>query len=374
MKARLALVAALVAVAGCGGGSGGMNSNVENEKPSAANNNTAVAAKTAAARSGKGADSGAAALRAMLTSKLEDHVYLVGIAVEQGARHGYSSKQFNAASSAVSLNTLALSQTGGQMFGNAARTQFMGRWQQHVAFLIAYARHQRKQDPAVMPLTIPGGALEKALRAVGDGRSNAFQQLHTAAMQMAASAGTVARAVASRNPQRFPGDAGSPAATLRARLTALLQEHVYLTGIAVMHPAAMTAVDSNSSAVAGVVGSAYGAKARKSFLQMWRTHVTLLARYAKANGPGRAAAKKQLARVAAQMGAFFAKLDPALQPNVVTTDMQGHEQTLEQAIAAESAGSPDQFSFLHTAASHMPVTADLLAGAIVKQFPKKFPS
>ena len=42
------------------------------------------------------------------------------------------------------------------------------------------------------------------------------------------------------------------------------------------------------------------------------------------------------------------------------------------AVDAQAAKDSSQFGKLRTAAGHMPMTASILAGAIVKQFPDKF--
>ncbi len=48
--------------------------------------------------------------------------------------------------------------------------------------------------------------------------------------------------------------------------------------------------------------------------------------------------------------------------------------TLFAAIDAQAAKDPTAFDKLRVAASHMPMTANVLAGGIAKQFPQKFGS
>ena len=51
-----------------------------------------------------------------------------------------------------------------------------------------------------------------------------------------------------------------------------------------------------------------------------------------------------------------------------------HVATLFAAIDAQAAKDPTAFDKLRVAASHMPMTANVLAGGIAKQFPQKFGS
>jgi hypothetical protein len=179
------------------------------------------------------------------------------------------------------------------------------------------------------------------------------------------------------------GGADTPAAGLRAGLTALLQEHVYLAGIAtgtalgggdLAAPAAT--LDKNSVALSEAIGSVYGDAAGKQFLDLWRKHIGFFVDYttgvatkdqAKADG-----AKAALDGYRADFGAFLASANPNLTKEAVAEELKPHVQTLVDAIDAQAAKSPEAFDKLRTAASHMPMTADIIAGAIVKQFPDKF--
>lgn len=175
----------------------------------------------------------------------------------------------------------------------------------------------------------------------------------------------------------------SPAATLRAGLTALLQEHVYLAGITTgtalaggdMKPAA-AALDKNSVALAGAVGSVYGAAAGDQFLALWRKHIGFFVDYtvaaSKNDSAGKAAAVKNLDQYRADFDAFLTGANPNLPKGAVAQDLIGHVNTLAAAVDAQAAKDPSQYAKLAEAASHMPATAAVLAGAIAKQFPDKF--
>src|SRR3954468_20646403 len=69
--------------------------------------------------------SGASDLRASLTSMLQEHVYLAGIAVSQGVAQGLDSKQFTAAANTLDANSQALADAIGSVYGDDAGKQFL---------------------------------------------------------------------------------------------------------------------------------------------------------------------------------------------------------------------------------------------------------
>jgi len=179
------------------------------------------------------------------------------------------------------------------------------------------------------------------------------------------------------------------AATLRANLTAALQEHVYLAGIAVSQgvehgldsaqfKSAAGTLDKNSVAISDAIGSVYGDAAGKQFLKTWRDHIGFFVDYTKGRATQNPAlvkkANRELDGYRAAAGAFLAKANPNLTAEAVSNDLKGHIATLETAIDAVVAKKANAFDLLQSAASHMPGTADVLAAAIQKQFPEKFPA
>ena len=83
-------------------------------------------------------------------------------------------------------------------------------------------------------------------------------------------------------------------------------------------------------------------------------------------------AKADLDSYRSDFGAFLASANPNLPKEAVAEELKPHVATLFAAIDAQAAKSPDAFDKLREAASHMPMTANVLAGGIVKQFPDKF--
>ena len=172
----------------------------------------------------------------------------------------------------------------------------------------------------------------------------------------------------------------TPAAELRAGLTYLLTEHVYLAGIAtgtalskggnLKDPAvvgAVTALDANSVALSKAVGSAYPA-AEAPFLASWRQHIGFFVNYthgkATKNAAMTAKAIKDLDGYRTSFGQLINSVVPELPAAAVADELKPHVASLFAAIDAQVAGSPTQFALLETAASHMPGTAKILAGGI----------
>lgn len=182
----------------------------------------------------------------------------------------------------------------------------------------------------------------------------------------------------------------TPAADLRAGLTSLLQEHVYLAGAAIAQAvadggdleapgtvAAVETLDANSVALSEAVASVYGAGAGEQFLALWRDHIGMFVDYTLGGATGDEAAQADaLARLdayATEFGAFIeSATEGELSTSAVESELQVHVETVVAAVDAVLAGSPDVYPRLREAAQHMPHTATALAGAIVAQQPETF--
>ena len=177
----------------------------------------------------------------------------------------------------------------------------------------------------------------------------------------------------------------TPAADLRAGLTALLQEHVYLAGTATGAAldgrqedfnAAAAALDENSVAISKAIGSVYGADAERVFLDLWRRHIGFFVDYTTGKATGDQAkmqkAKDDLDRYRTDFGAFLSSANPNLTTEAVAQELKVHVDSLLAVVDAQAANDPRAFTLLRQAAGHMPMTANVLAGAIVAQFPDKF--
>ena len=209
---------------------------------------------------------------------------------------------------------------------------------------------------------------------------------------MGAFAETLAGATALEFPAKFDGDASSPAAALRAGMTSLLREHVFLatsaTGAALggrqaQFEAAATALNgptnSNTADIVGAVTSVYGDQVGKAFDGLWRSegHIPGFVAYTQAVAAGdQTKADKAIADIlgyAKTFGTTMNSVNSNLPAAAVEEAIKMHATTLKAVIDAQKAGDPAKTAaLLREAVAHMSMTADVLAEATVKQFPDKF--
>jgi hypothetical protein len=226
---------------------------------------------------------------------------------------------------------------------------------------------------------LPGQKTPAAAAIVPVGTGNPFTDLRTAAGHMPAEALTLATGLAKGG--NLKGDAASNAAELRARLTALLTEHVYLAGAvvaALYHfgdntpplQSAAGALDANATDLAAVIGTISPSK-QQAFLDAWRAHDEDFYNYAKGAKANDETAKHTAANAlldyAKTAGQFFSDLTGAtLSASGVSAEFVTHISALTQTIDTMAAGTPDAFGTLKTAADHMADTAQILASGIAR--------
>ncbi|MGQ0464801.1 MAG: hypothetical protein ACT4QG_05730, partial [Sporichthyaceae bacterium] len=220
-----------------------------------------------------------------------------------------------------------------------------------------------------------------ALKAVGTG--NPFEDTRTAASHMPMTAKALAGGIAEAAKLKGAADVSDgKAAELRAGLTYLLTDHVYLAGIAVAtayhagaeseaFKGAAASLDKNSEAVAEAVGSIVPEEKDK-FLQSWRSHVNDFVTYAVGAKTGGAKGKKMkdeavanLTAYAKSQGKFFSKITGgALPEKAVTAAFAEHIGTLAAAVDSFAAGDGKGYDKLKTAGDHMAMSAKALTGGI----------
>jgi hypothetical protein len=171
------------------------------------------------------------------------------------------------------------------------------------------------------------------------------------------------------------------AAALRATLTSLLSDHVWLAGNALdtavqkkgelkdpQVVGAVKALDANSVALAKTVGSVYP-DAEKPFLASWRQHIGFFVNYTlgKATKDDKqvAKAKADLDAYRTSFGELINSVIPELPADAVAEELKPHVQSLYAAIDADVAARADYQTKLTKAADHMPMTAAILASGIV---------
>jgi len=169
---------------------------------------------------------------------------------------------------------------------------------------------------------------------------------------------------------------------LRNTLNKLLGEHAILamnaTNMGVTgsksFPAAAKALDRNSVELSKAIGSVYGSKAAKVFLDgkfQWRAHVNFFVDYtvatAKKNKAGQSKAVANLTKYTKMHGAFLAGAT-GLPKLAVQNDLLGHVLELKNQLDAYAAGNYTKAANIYRDAyNHMFMTGDLLSGAIAKQ-------
>jgi hypothetical protein len=401
---KLAALAAGVALAAtaCGGSS----DDNATDTPSSTSTTAGAVVGTAATTTK------AAELRAGLTYLLEEHVQLAGIATGTAlANKGDLTKPaVKAAVGALDANSVALSKAVGSAYPKA-EAPFLASWRQHIGFFVDYTLGKATKNNAKvtkaksdldgyrvsfgqlinsvvpeLPATAVADELKPhvaslfaAIDAQVAGSPRQFILLQEAASHMPDTAAVLAGGIASNLKL---GKSDTPAADLRAGLTALLTQHVYTAGIAIntavakggnlkdpMVVSAVTALDNNSVALSKAVGSAYP-KAEAPFLASWRQHIGFFVDYtlgkATKNNAKVTMAKKDLDGYRTSFGQLINSVVPELPAMAVADELTPHVNSLFTAIDAVVASDPTTFAKLRTAAGHMPGAAGTLAGGIAQ--------
>jgi hypothetical protein len=365
-----------------------------------------------------GTETGAATLRAGLTSLLQEHVYLAGIAIETALDAGgdMEAPAVQAAVETLDANSVALSEAIGSVAGDENAEAFLGLWREHIGFFVDYTLGKATGDQAAVDQALtdlegyqqaagdffeeitagelPAEALvdsldvhietlTAAIDALVAGDAQAFDLLQAAADHMPMAAMAIAGAVVAAVPDMFDGEVDSAPAETRAVLTDLLQEHVYLAGIAIEQAveaggdmeapavqAAVATLDANSVELADVVGSVAGDENREAFLGLWREHIGFFVDYTLGQATGDQAAVDQaltdLEGYQQAAGDFFEEITAGELPaEALVESLDEHVATLTTAIDSLVAGEPSVFDDLRAAGQHMPMAAAALAGAIV---------
>ncbi len=420
IRSAIPIVALALTATACGSSSSTPKSS---DKPKTTNTST-KATTTAAAAS----DTGAATLRAGLTSLLTEHVALASIATDAALRGDDASftEYATALNGPDKSNTSDLVAAITSAYGPEVGTAFDGLWrsENHIPQFVAYTKAVAAGDEAgkkaaVDKLTayaktfgdtlhsvnsnLPADAVTQditmhatTLIAVIDAQKAGDQAavskaLNEAYTHMEGTAKVLAVATATKFPQKFDGDAASPASELRAGLTGLLSEHVWLaanaTGAALggrtpQFEAAAAALngptDSNTSMLVDAIGSIYGDQVKTAFDGLWRSqnHIPQFVAYTKASAAGDEAGKKAavdlLTAYAKTFGTTLNSVNSNLPADAVAQDITMHATTLIAVIDAQKANDPKAADLLRAAVAHMAGTAKVLATATVAKYPAKF--
>lgn len=170
----------------------------------------------------------------------------------------------------------------------------------------------------------------------------------------------------------------SPAAGLRTDLTALLQEHVLLTGITTAATLAgqdagpaSAVLDQNAGALGAVVSGLYGEPTGAEFLGLWQRHTAGLVGFTSvAASEDKAAvdtAKADLTAIQGEIAKVLNSANPQLTPDAVGESLGAYATSVQAAIAAQAKKDPAAPTKLKAAADKMATTGIVLAAGIVKQ-------
>ncbi|MEP7762556.1 hypothetical protein [Sanguibacter sp. 25GB23B1] len=323
----------------------------------------------------------AADLRSGLTSLLQEHVYLAGMAVATAYTAGADSAEFGLAADTLDMNSVALSEAVGELSTPEQEEAFLALWREHVGYFVDYAVAVKGGDMAgkdaalasLQGYTVSAGAffedvsggalpaadiamslemhittLSAAIDGFAAGTPDAYALLQTAASHVGEAAAVISTGLDTA--ADLEGDPNDEASSLRATLTAGLQEHVYLAGIAVFtaytteggteseaFSAAAGVLDANSVALSEGIGSLAGAENGTAFLELWREHIGFFVAYANAVATGDTAATEQalmdLDAYRGVAGDFFEGISNGELPSEAIADgLAMHVQTLGGAI------------------------------------------
>jgi plastocyanin len=362
-------------------------------------------------------DAPAASLRVALNSLFAEHVYLAARAT--GAALGNRQPEFEAAAAALDSNSVDLSKAIGMAYGPDAEAAFLPLWRSHIGMIVDYTvgkatKDQAKQDKAVNDLVgytqdlgaFLSGANENLpkdvvadlvkshvltlkdvidAQAAGD-QPKVYSSLRMAMAHMQMIADPITDATVAKFPDKFGGQAITPATTLRVSLNQLLAEHVFLassaTGAALggrdaQFKAAAEQLDANSVDFSKLIGVAYGPDAEAAFLPLWRSHIGMVVDYTVGKATNDQAkqdkAVNDLVGYTQDFGAFLSGANENLPKDVVAGLVKDHVLTLKAVIDAQAASNaPQQFTAIRAAGHHMSMIADPLAEATVAKFPDKF--
>jgi hypothetical protein len=283
-----------------------------------------------------------------------------------------------AADSAVGRNTDDLAAMIGSLFGDQAASTFRPLWADHVTALFNYSRGLATNDPAVRDQSKAqlvgfedrladffSSASQGRLAAAAAHEAVRTHIDHLVAQTDAYAAGDYAHADALyRESYAHTFDLGhtlaatllppdeaagleQPSWRLRSVLDRLLGEHVALAVAALRaggtrspdFPAAVDALNGNTSDLAGAMGTLFGAPAGQQFMTLWADHIDQLIGYttgvAGDDAGRRDAALSKLRDFEGRLAAF---LDSATAGKVPSTDLAkaflGHDQMLTQQVDA----------------------------------------
>lgn len=410
MHTRTKRIAGLALTALLATGCGGSEERAVQEEGADGGQGGAAAVSNEGEKAKPDPNTSASTLRSTLTGLLEEHQYLAATAVDQ--RLNADETSFNSAAATLDTNSIAMSNAVTSIYGDQAGSQFLDGWRDHISNYVQYAdgrsnpAEAAKADEARAALDRYPEDAGELLSSESDGELDkaelsrmfdmhiddtvsvidaqvaqdpkTYDLLKTGSDHLPDLADTMSKGIVQQYPDKFEGDPDAEPSEVRADLTHLLTEHVYLagtatgkalTGDAAASNAAVQTLDRNSVELSQVVGQGFGnPQAGNEFLTSWRSHIQLFQQYARAAGAkdqaGMDAAKAGLATYREEAGAFFERSSQQVVPKAAIADeLEPHVDSVLQVIDAQAENDDKQFENMKAAADHMPPAAGALASA-----------
>jgi hypothetical protein len=360
-----------------------------------------------------GSERPATGLRIALARLLGEHAYLLMEAMRAAAR---GEGEAAAARAVLDANSASLANAIGSVYGDDAASAFRRLWDRHVTQALAYARATAAGDRAGAKAAakeldafqraftrflaranpeLDAHAEAAAVRlhlehvrrfAAGDFAA-AYESARMAYGHMFDLGDTLARAIATQYPDRFPDIrvAFSPASELRIWLDRLLGEHLILAAEAMRVSiangpdvaAARQALDANARDIADAIGDVYGDAAATAFGEVWTAHVVAYLDYVDAVRDGDQqridTVRQTLEAYGRVFGEFVASVNPNLSADAVAGLIAHHTASLVAMVDQYRAGDATAaYATAGEAYVHMFDVGDALAAAIAAQFPDRY--
>ena len=415
MKKLLALsAAASLGLAACGGDDEVVNPAVSGN-PAPVEETTTTTEAPEATQADAAVDDPASTLRATLTSLLQEHVYLAGVALETALDAGADDPATQAALDVLDENSVALADTVATVPGVDSPDDFLQLWRDHIGYFVDYTVGRAEDDQDAMDQALAdlegyqeasGAFFEEitegelpadevfaelethvsevtavidTLAGAGEEDADPFELLRDGADHMGVVALALADGITAAHSDEIPGDPSSTPAATRADLTAGLQEQVYLAVLAAEQLAESGSTDDEayrsaasllqgaSEDLANTVGGATGNAEREAFLDVWRPHVQALGDYAEARITGDDdAAETARTELDAAADAVSSGLGELAGGADVAALVDRHVETITTAIDSLAAGDEAAFGQAREAAQVMPELALALSSGIVE--------
>lgn len=427
-KPTALMLAASIGLAACGQmGTGGNDASADpnNDRSPAATHdmsNMPSAEESAQPTEGTGSgenavDTAAANLRVDLNYLLGEHIILASKAT--GAALDGRTEQFEAYGTLLNTNGTEIGEMIGSVYGDEGRDEFNRIWSAHNGFFVDYTTgvatdDQAMQDQAVEDLTtiyvpeftafisgatgLPEGTVEdlttqhvlqtKAIvdaQAAGDFEA-AYAALREAYAHMQMIGDPIAGAIVEQNAEAVDGDPNTAGVGFRVALNQLLQEHMYFASFATdaalggrddEFAAAGAALNENGTDIGDALGGLYGDEARDTFNQIWSAHNGFFVDYTTGVATDDMALQDQaiedLDTIYVPEFAEFLAGATDLPEDALADLTAEHVATTIAVIDAQASGDAAAAAEAdRTAAMHMRMIGDPLAGAIVAKLPDQF--